>query len=74
MNNKCVKGTPTKHHWILETPNGKLSEGICKNCGESKMFPNILPWMEEGNPSHWSTSKKRELLAKAETKNKMFKF
>ena len=42
-------------HWMLESPNGRLSEGICKKCGESKMFPNLMPWMEEGN-SHWTKS------------------
>ena len=24
---------PKNHHWIIERPNGKTSQGRCKNCG-----------------------------------------
>ena len=61
MSNKlCI------HHWILDTPNGRLSEGICRECGESKMFPNLMPYMEEGSGSHWSSSKKATYQHKLE--------
>lgn len=29
-----------RHHWIIETPNGATSRGLCKRCGTSKRFPN----------------------------------
>ena len=28
------------HHWVLESPNGPLSAGVCKVCFEEKEFPN----------------------------------
>ncbi len=28
------------HHWIIETPNGATSKGICKLCGASRSFVN----------------------------------
>lgn len=30
------------HHWMLETPDGPMSEGTCKKCGEKKEFSNSL--------------------------------
>jgi hypothetical protein len=41
------------HHWIIESPNGPTSWGICKFCGARKEFNNYLPlssW-EEGKPT-----------------------
>lgn len=38
------------HHWIIETPHGAMSWGVCKLCGAKKEFPNAAPdslW--EGN-------------------------
>lgn len=35
------------HHWTIETPNGQFSRGICKNCGEEKLFRNSL---RDSNP------------------------
>lgn len=31
---KCV------HHWAIETPNGRESEGVCKRCGTRRSFSN----------------------------------
>ncbi len=28
------------HHWVIETPNGALSGGRCKRCGQERMFRN----------------------------------
>ena len=33
---KCI------HHWEIEEPDGPISEGICKNCGEKKEFQNSI--------------------------------
>lgn len=33
------------HHWIIAPPLGPESEGICKICGERRMFQNSI---EEG--------------------------
>jgi len=29
-----------QHHWIIETPHGATSRGLCKRCGARKRFPN----------------------------------
>lgn len=28
------------HYWVIETPNGAWSQGVCKNCGAEKKFRN----------------------------------
>lgn len=28
------------HHWIIESPNGRESRGVCKHCGLQKEFVN----------------------------------
>lgn len=33
---KCV------HHWIIESPDGLTSTGVCKNCGAKKSFVNVI--------------------------------
>ena len=35
------------HHWIIESSNGPMSEGVCQRCGEKREFSNsidIVPW------------------------------
>ena len=29
-----------RHHWVIETPNGAVSGGRCKRCGETRAFRN----------------------------------
>lgn len=28
------------HHWVIESPNGRESTGLCKRCGARKSFTN----------------------------------
>ncbi|MFQ6027218.1 MAG: hypothetical protein ACE5Q6_06980 [Dehalococcoidia bacterium] len=32
--------TRCQHHWIIETPTGPISRGICQICGEEREFEN----------------------------------
>lgn len=32
--------TRCQHHWIIATPNGVTSRGVCKRCGTERRFPN----------------------------------
>lgn len=32
--------TQCRHHWVIETPNGATSLGVCKRCGRRKRYPN----------------------------------
>jgi hypothetical protein len=34
--------TTCRHHWIIETPTGPVSKGVCKLCGEKRDFENIF--------------------------------
>jgi len=34
------------HHWIIDVAICPLSKGICKQCGEEKLFRNQLRWTE----------------------------
>ena len=39
------------HHWVIESPDGPISRGICKYCGAVKEFTNYLPfstWDDDG--------------------------
>jgi len=31
------------HYWLIDSPNGPASRGICKFCGEEKDFYNSVP-------------------------------
>ena len=33
----CVKSA---HHWVIDMPNGRTSQGVCKYCGKDKEFKN----------------------------------
>jgi hypothetical protein len=57
---KCV------HHWAIETPNGRESEGVCKRCGLRRSFSNSnesVMWEQtnslrsELNRGGWRSSK-----------------
>ena len=29
-----------QHRWVIETPHGATSRGLCRRCGATKRFPN----------------------------------
>lgn len=32
--------TICRHHWVIDTPNGAVSGGRCKRCGQTREFRN----------------------------------
>ena len=28
------------HHWVIESPNGPVSQGVCQHCGAKRQFKN----------------------------------
>ena len=45
------------HHWVIATPNGAMSNGKCKVCGQEKEFPNSAEdglWEREVPTSRWT--------------------
>ena len=50
-----------QHHWLIATPEGAMSTGRCKRCGETRDFPNSAGesfWEREGEHggSPWNRS------------------
>jgi len=43
--------TQCRHHWLIESPHGATSMGICKLCGAQKEFRNSAHgWLWEDEP------------------------
>ena len=40
-----------RHYWVIESPHGPTSIGVCKFCGEEKEFKNFLPgsWFDDSS-------------------------
>lgn len=39
-----------RHHWVIDTPAGTTSRGVCKRCGAEREFYNVLadfPWEQD---------------------------
>ena len=37
------------HHWIIEAPDGPVSNGACRLCGEARQFKNYIETAPSGN-------------------------
>ncbi len=31
------------HHWVIASPEGEESEGVCVKCSQTRVFKNYLP-------------------------------
>ena len=38
-----------KHYWIIDSPNGPTSKGVCKYCGVENEFSNSAPFASWGD-------------------------
>ncbi len=47
-----------RHHWVIETPHGVTSRGLCRRCGTTRRFPNAAEdarWdKNKGSLGRWS--------------------
>lgn len=60
--------TQCRHHWLIESPHGATSMGICKLCGAQKEFRNSAHgWLWEDEPlselSHGRWGRSRDVRA-----------
>ncbi|KPJ48208.1 MAG: hypothetical protein AMJ38_05815 [Dehalococcoidia bacterium DG_22] len=67
---EATKEAGCRHHWLIESPQGPTSMGICKLCGAQKEFRNSasdLLWEDEplSELSHGRWGKSRDLHAPA---------
>jgi hypothetical protein len=45
------------HRWVIESPNGETSHGVCRVCGAEKDFPNAAEdglWERNVPQSRWT--------------------
>ena len=40
------------HHWVIDRPNGPMSEGICQRCDEKREFTNSMKPINIWTMSH----------------------
>ena len=50
--------TSCNHRWMIATPNGPTSAGVCSDCGDMKEFDNVIP------QSKWGPWKKAQPIPK----------
>ena len=58
-----------QHHWLIDSPNGPTSVGVCKICGSHQEFPNSLGaagW-ERDTPSERMVQSSRLATEEGET-------
>jgi len=65
---EATKRSGCRHHWLIESPQGPTSMGICKLCGSQKEFRNSasdLLWEDEpmSELSHGRWGKSHDLHA-----------
>ena len=49
-NTEQLSSADCSHHWIIEPPEGPMSQGMCRLCSEIREFRNFLedaPWKED---------------------------
>tara|TARA_A100001037_G_scaffold252681_1_gene236804 strand:+ start:323 stop:568 length:246 start_codon:yes stop_codon:yes gene_type:complete len=48
-------------HWVIDPPNGPVSSGKCKNCGDTKEFKNSVEFSSwYGSKSDFDQGKKKK--------------
>lgn len=61
-------GKACRHHWLIETPHGVTSRGVCKRCGATRRYPNAAEdALDAKGPARlgrWSRSKEQNKPAK----------
>lgn len=55
------------HHWIIDSPIGPISKGVCKICGEQREFCN--QWRPNNSMTSGWASAKSDTASKNEQNN-----
>ena len=51
-----------RHHWLIDAAGGRLSKGVCRQCGAQRSFTNYLEGSAWG-PSEPAAAEKERLPA-----------
>jgi len=57
--------TECRHHWVIESPSGPTSTGVCKHCGAVKEFNNYMPFSSWEDDNSRFKKKSRSVDAKS---------
>ncbi len=52
---ETMEAPTCQHHWLIESPQGAMSKGRCKRCGEEKEFRNSATdhlWEDESGSGY----------------------
>ncbi len=44
------------HHWLIEEPNGPVSQGTCRSCGATRVFRNWIEEIEIATNKDWASA------------------
>lgn len=50
MADEITTAVQCRHHWVIDSPEGATSKGVCKLCGAEKQFSNATAdtvWEDE---------------------------
>ena len=39
---RCTESVTGSHWWLIDPPRGPVSDGVCRYCGEHRLFANTL--------------------------------
>ena len=48
-----------KHYWVIESPHGEVSKGVCKYCEKEKKFFNSIAAFQLSKPYDFSHGRKK---------------
>lgn len=51
-----AESSECKHHWLIESPQGPVSRGICQICDATREFKNYIDAISWGEESSQSTA------------------
>ena len=52
-----IEAPVCRHQWVVESPNGPVSTGVCRLCGENRQFQNYIEgssWGYDASPDQLS--------------------
>lgn len=55
------------HFWLIDTPDGETSQGVCRFCGAVKTFLNYVPTKRGFSAGYLSYSNREIFIGRRET-------
>ncbi|MCK9601862.1 MAG: hypothetical protein M0R06_22650 [Sphaerochaeta sp.] len=42
VGSQCSKSPYGAHWWVIDPPDGAISHGVCRYCGDHRLFRNVV--------------------------------